>query len=63
MSLVCGNVVGPHLLRQVSVYCTDLRPTMGELKADTVVTMHVLVRPAPVGKPLSELFLEHTDPS
>ncbi|CAL5223633.1 g6177 [Coccomyxa viridis] len=29
----------------------DLRPSMGELKADTVVTMHVIVRPAPAGKP------------
>lgn len=27
---------------------------MGELKADTVVTMHVIVRPAPVGKPQGE---------
>lgn len=34
--------------------CADLKPSMGELKADTIVTMHVIVRPAPAGKPQSE---------
>ncbi|CAK0741160.1 hypothetical protein CVIRNUC_001304 [Coccomyxa viridis] len=29
----------------------DLRPAMGEIKADTIVTMHVIVRAAPAGKP------------
>lgn len=34
--------------------CADLKPSMGELKADTIITMHVIVRPAPAGKPQSE---------
>ena len=28
----------------------DLRPAMGEIKADTVVTMHVIIRVAGAGK-------------
>ncbi len=32
------------------VTLADLRPAMGEIKADTVVTMHVIVRVAGAGK-------------
>lgn len=34
---------------------------MGELKADTVVTMHVIVRPTPAGKPQGERQLPNSN--
>ena len=43
------------LLQITAVLHADLRPVMGELAPDTVVTMHVIVRLAPAGKPQSEL--------
>ena len=47
------------LLQDSQLLHADLRPAMGEVKPDTVVTMHVIVRPAPAGKPQSELHPLH----
>lgn len=37
------------MLRRM-ITTADLRPAMGEIKADTIITLHVIVRPAGAGK-------------
>jgi hypothetical protein len=34
----------------MSMWCTDLRPNMGNPEPDTLVTFHVVVRPAKAGR-------------
>jgi len=40
-------------------FAADLRPIMGDVKADTIVTMHVIVRAAAAGK-LQGALLAHS---